>query len=648
MSTPDTQSSSELPAPPENPTYPDARLLGLGPLTGLGKGALILCAALFAWGFIAFLYQLRHGLAVTAMNDYFSWGVYIINFVFFIGISMAGSLISAILRLTGAEWRKPITRMAEGITVFALIVAAFMIVVDMGRPDRFLYTIIYGRVQSPILWDVFSLSTYLTGSILFLYLPLIPDLAILRDRGARFAPWRAKLYEKLALGWCGTPEQYHRLERIMTVMSIAIIPVAVSIHTVTAWIFGMTLRPGWHSTIIGPDFVVGALYSGIAAVVTLMAILRRVYRLEKFVTVEHFRKLSWLLLASGVAYMYFMVNEYMGAAYTNEKPEAELLSALLHGKYATQFQIMVGVGLILPAILLALPKTRTITGIVTASVLVNIGMWLKRFIIVVPTLSEPFLPLDLPPGRQLNYVPTWVEWAISIGGFACFSLLYAGFSKLVPVVSLWETQTTAKESQGNETQPASAPSHAVSSVKSIAGVVLLVGIAVFGSRPLAAAEAIPTNTPAIKPAIALKLSTEEGKKVIVATVKTNDKPVEGAKVAILVKRTFGELPIGTEETLDDGTTAVPFPAGLPGDAQGNLQVIAEIKAPKSLAGSRFQASIEGGKIIPPEKDPFPRALWSPRAPLTLVITIFVLLGAVWSTYAYVVFQLIQIKKGSKP
>ena len=646
MNTSDAQSGFAS-TPPGNPAAVEPRLVGLGPLTQRGKWALALCAALFAFGFAAFIHQARHGLAVTAMNDYFSWGVYIVNFVFFIGISMAGSLISAILRLTGAEWRKPITRIAEGITVFALIVAAFMIVVDMGRPDRFLYTIIYGRVQSPILWDVFSLSTYLAGSVLFLYLPLIPDFAILRDQGARFAPWRAKLYGKLALGWRGTPEQHHRLERIMTVMSVAIIPVAVSIHTVTAWIFGMTLRPGWHSTIIGPDFVVGALYSGIAAVISIVAILRWVYHLESHITVEHFKKLSLLLLVAGVAYAYFMVNEYMGAIYTNEKAESDLVDKLFHGHYAAQFWTMAIVGLVVPCVMLALPKTRSLGGIVTASVLVNVGMWIKRFIIVVPTLSSPFLPVTLPPGQHFGYVPTWVEWAITVGGFACFSLLYAAFSKFVPVVSLWETESTTTERPANQTQTTPAAQN-LSGVKSVASLVVLIGIGVltFATRSLCAAEPVATNAPASspKPDIGLKLSVEEGKKVIVATVKTNDKALEGAKVAILVKRTFGDLSLGTEETLDDGTVAVPFPEGLPGDAQGMLQVIAKLKSPKEFAGARAQTTLPGGRIISPEQDPFPRALWSPRAPLVLVATIFVVLGAVWSTYAYVVVQLVKIKK----
>lgn len=377
-----------------------AILRTLGPLSRGGRLAMAFVALIFAWGVMAYMYQLRHGLAVTAMTDYFSWGVYIINFVFFIGISMAGSLISAILRLTGADWRRPITRLAEGVTVFALIGAALMILVDMGRPDRFFHVLRYGRLQSPILWDVFSLSTYLAGSVLFLYLPLIPDLAILRDQAERFSPWRRWLYTKLSLGWTGTPEQHHRLERAITVMSIVIIPVAVSIHTVTAWLFGMTLRPGWHSTIIGPDFVVGALYSGIAAVLTVMAYLRRKFHLEACITVEHFKRLGLLLLVLCAAYIYFVVNEYIGAVYTREGAERELVEAIFRGPFAAQFWTMAGVGLVAPFLLLALPWTRTVSGIVTASVLANIGMWLKRYVIVVPTLSSPFLPVDWPRARR--------------------------------------------------------------------------------------------------------------------------------------------------------------------------------------------------------------------------------------------------------
>lgn len=606
------------------------------------KATLVIAAVFFGWGVVAYLHQLRNGLAVTAMTDYFSWGVYIINFVFFIGISMAGSLISAILRLTNAHWRHPITRMAEGITVFALIAAALMIIVDMGRPDRFLHVLRYGRLQSPILWDVFSLSTYLTGSILFLYLPLIPDLAILRDQGARFAPWRQRLYRWLALGWSGTPEQHRRLDRAVTVMSIVIIPVAVSIHTVTAWLFGMTLRPGWHSTIIGPDFVVGALYSGVAAVITIMALARWKFRLENYVTREHFRKLGILLLVLCAAYAYFTVNEYIGAVYTQEKTERDLVEALFQGTYAAEFWTMAIVGLVLPGILLSLPRARTVPGIVIASVLANIGMWLKRFIIVVPTLSSPFLHPDVAADKVFGYVPTWVEWAITIGAFAGCYLFYCLFAKVVPIVSIWETE--GHHAEKKESSPAKV--HAAQAVSAPILGLLFAGL-MFGlsaGAPRAMADETPS---AAKPDIGLAVRKEDGKPTLIATVTLNGKPLENVKVAFTVRRTFGQLLLGQDTTLDDGTAAAEFPSDLPGGPSGELNVRAEIKSPGQYANVSTEAKFGGALKFQPEAEPFPRALWSPRAPVALLGILFVLLGTVWGLYAYVVVQLIQIKKGIK-
>ena len=431
------------------PTHQEI-LAMLGPFQLNGR---IVAGVLFAiaiWGLVCWGYQLRNGLAVTAMSDYFSWGIYIIDFVFFIGISMAGTLISAMLRLTGAQWRRPITRMAEGITLFALLIAGPLIIMDMGRPDRFFHVLRYGRVQSPILWDVFSLTTYLAGSVLYLYLPMIPDLAMLRDLGDQFPRWRQRLYRVLALGWEDTPLQHRRLERAISVMAIVILPVAISIHTVTAWIFGMTLRPGWHSTIIGPDFVIGALYSGIAAVITAMAAFRSIFRLQRYLLPEHFRKLGLLLLVVGLTYFYFTVNEYIGSVYMTQVVETRLLGMLFRGSFAIPFWVMVTVGMVIPLLVLTVPWTRGIKGIVTASVLVNLGMWLMRYIIVVPTLSSPYLPAR--SGVILAYVPTWVEWSITAGGFAAFALMYLLFSKVFPIISLWElAPEPAAGAQGHET-----------------------------------------------------------------------------------------------------------------------------------------------------------------------------------------------------
>ena len=424
----------------------------LGPMGRAGRAWVAALLAVCLVGFTAYVYQLRRGLAATAMTDYFSWGIYIVNFVFFIGISMAGTLISALLRLSGAEWRRPVTRLAEAITLFSLLIAGPMIIVDMGRPDRFFHVLWYGRLQSPILWDVLSLITYLAGSVLYLYLPMIPDLAILRDSGRPFAPWRQRLYRVLAIGWRSSAEQHRLLERGIAITAIAIIPVAVSIHTVTAWLFGMTLRPGWHSTIIGPDFVVGALYSGIAAVIAAIALFRHCFALHRWLTAEHFLKLARLMFVFGVVYAYFLLNEHVGQHYTNEGRERRLMELMMHGQYAALFWVMVIIGLLLPLFLLVLPWARSVGGVVTAAVLVNVGMWLKRYIIVVPTLAAPLMPTA---GLQkLSYMPTFVEWAVTAGGFAAFALLYTVFAKLFPIVSIWETSETA--ATGNSASAAAA------------------------------------------------------------------------------------------------------------------------------------------------------------------------------------------------
>jgi molybdopterin-containing oxidoreductase family membrane subunit len=291
--------------------------------------------------------------------------------------------------------------MAEGITVCALLVAAPMILVDMGRPDRIFFTLIHGRLQSPILWDILSLATYLAGSLLYLYLPLLPDLALMRDQGERFPSWARRFYRVAALGWKGTEDQRRRLERGIAVMAIAIIPVAVSIHTVTAWLFGLTLRPGWHSTIIGPDFVVGAIYSGVAAVITFMALFRRVFRLGRYLLPVHFEKLAKLLLVAGVVYAYFTFNELIGGIYVKEASERPLLASIFSGAYAREFWAMTFVGLILPMGILLVPRLRTIGGIVAASLLVNVGMWIMRFLIIVPTLAAPYMPITGAPGHRL-------------------------------------------------------------------------------------------------------------------------------------------------------------------------------------------------------------------------------------------------------
>jgi len=392
------------------------------------------------WGVFAYIHQLQTGLVVTGMRDYVFWGVYITNFVFFIGISHAGTLISAILRVTGAEWRKPITRMAEAITVFALMVGAPMVLIDLGRLDRIVNIFLYGRLQSPLMWDVVCIMTYLTGSLLYLYIPMIPDIAELRDRLPNLTGWKKKFYTIFSLNWKGTEKQKQKLEKSISIMAILIIPIAVSVHTVVSWIFGMTFRPGWHSTIFGPYFVIGAIFSGTAGIITAMAIFRSAYHLEGYIKPLHFQKLGILLLSLDFMYIYFTFSEYLTVGYTAEKPDAGLLDILFSGNYSLTFWSMAVLGLFLPAIIIAHPKTRNIKGIVIASLLVNVGLWLKRYVIIIPTLSSPFLPIQGVPWEWAHYSPTWVEWSITAGAFAGFALLYTLFSKVFPIVSVWENR----------------------------------------------------------------------------------------------------------------------------------------------------------------------------------------------------------------
>lgn len=469
--------------------------------------------AIFGWGVVAYVYQLQNGLGVTAMREYVSWGAYITDFVFFIGISHVGALMSAILRITHAEWRKPITRMAEAITFSSLFFGALMPLVDLGRPDRILNLLLYGRIQSPVLWDLMCITTYLVGSTTFLYLPMIPDIALLRDKFTS-GP-RHLIYRVLALNWKGKPGQHARLERSMGIMAVIIIPIAVSVHTVVSWIFSMTLRPGWNSTIFGPYFVAGALASGAASVVVAMAAFRHFYHLEEYITFKHFRNMALLVLTLDLIYIYFNVSEYVTMGYKMETAESGLLTMMFGGQYALAFWLTQLGGLLLPALLLVLPNVGMVENIrrvrvfkpiplatstvlagiivlfitannvpnatlideriltifpsilaaaavtlaiafivsllpvmrrhaiatfVIACFIIVVQAWIKRYLIVVPTLLNPYLPIQGVSPEVATYFPSWVEISISAGGIAGFVLLYTMFSKVFPIVSIWETR----------------------------------------------------------------------------------------------------------------------------------------------------------------------------------------------------------------
>jgi molybdopterin-containing oxidoreductase family membrane subunit len=386
-------------------------------------------AALVLWGIYAYVTQYRTGLAVTGLSRQIFWGVYITNFVFFIGISHAGTFISAVLRILKAEWRRPISRASELTTVFILMFGVGSVLIDLGRPDRMLYAIRYAHFRSPLLWDVCSITTYLTVSSICLYLGLIPDIALLRDLGGK----RAWFYRVLALGWTGTEGQHHRLDKAINFMSILVIPVMITVHTVVSFVFAMTIQPMWHSAIFGPYFVVGAIFSGVASVIVVMAVLRRVYHLENYIKQIHFNNIGVFLLAMTLLWFYFTSAEYITVFYGNEPVHMEIFWSKLAGKFAPLFWLHFILCFVIPLPILALRKTRTIRGTVIASICIVLGMWLERFVIIVPTLTKQRMSVE-----QAFYMPTWVEWSILAGCISLFMLLYALFTKVFPIVPIWE------------------------------------------------------------------------------------------------------------------------------------------------------------------------------------------------------------------
>jgi len=390
--------------------------------------------AILGWGLYAYSFQLRDGLVVTGMRDRISWGLYIATFVFFIGISHAGTLISAILRVSQARWRTPVTRIAEFITVVALICGAAFVIIDLGRPDRVLFVFIYGRWQSPIIWDVLAITTYLTASIVYLFVPMIPDLALFRDSlKGRTSRWRAWLYRTLAIGWNGNVGQRRSLAAAIGVLMILIMPIAVSVHTVVSWIFAMTLRVPWNSALFGAFFVAGAIFSGIAILIVVMAILRRAYKLHEYVTEKQFLYLGYLLAAFAAIMIYANINELLIHGYKLEEGAGFHLRQLFLNDFAPLFWFYLIGGLFGPIAIVLFPATRNTRGIVAAAILVTVAMWIERYVIVVSGLRVPLMPY-----APADYAPTWVEWSILAGGLALFALLITLFTKLFPIIAVWE------------------------------------------------------------------------------------------------------------------------------------------------------------------------------------------------------------------
>ena len=419
----------------------DRTVLGYMRRFNLGFVLLVLPLLFIAGaGFLTWGYQMLVGIGIAGIRRPTFWGFYITNFVFWIGISHSGTLVSAILRVLNVEWRRPLTRAAEVMTVFALSIGALFPLIHLGRTPRFYWMLpvpnergLWPNFHSPLLWDMLAIFTYITASVLFLFLPMVPDLAAARDRVGGL---RRPIYKVLSFGWRGTQQQWNRLHVVMRVFTIVVIPIAISVHTIVSWDFGMTVQPAWNSTIFGPYFVIGAIYSGVAALITVLILVRKAIHLEDYITLRHFDRMGKILLAVSAAWFYFFFANFLTEWYSGNVVLREIEESMLHGQLAWLWWPMVVFNVAVPLTLLWWRRIRTsMATLLVISLVINVGMWLERYLIVVGSNMRNYLSYDWG-----TYWPRWPEILITCMTFAMFALLYVVLSKAIPLISLWEVK----------------------------------------------------------------------------------------------------------------------------------------------------------------------------------------------------------------
>jgi len=387
-------------------------------------------------------YQTYVGLGVAGYQAPIFWGVYIITFVFWIGIGHAGTLISAILYLFRARWRNAVNRGAEAMTVFAVLTAALFPLIHIGRLWKFYFLLPYPNqralwvnFKSPLLWDVFAVNTYMTISIVFFYVGLIPDLAIARDRATGV---KKLVYTILSLGWQGTSRQWKAHNRTVLHLSGLATPLVLSVHSVVSWDFAMSIIPGWHATIFAPYFVAGAVFGGFAMVLNVLIPVRRIYGLERYITDYHFENMSrFVLLTSTICgYAYFM--EYFIAWYSGVPAEQESFWLRAFGPYWISTWCMISFNVIFPQ-LLWIKKLRTnVPFLFVLAFFINLGMWFERYVIIITSLSRDYIP-----AAWGLYIPSPVELSILTGSFCWFSMWFLLFLKAGPIIAIAEVKELA-------------------------------------------------------------------------------------------------------------------------------------------------------------------------------------------------------------
>jgi len=395
-----------------------------------------------ASGLVALVIMVKEGHIVTGMRDYVPWGVFITNFLYLLGFSYAGALISAILHLTRITWMTPVKRILELTTLFTIILGPLYIFLCVGRLDRVHHLVMYSKVQSPMTWDKLAILTFMIFFLVYIFISHLKDFAMMRDNEDLQIPkWKKKLYTFFALNYNGNKEQKHLLDQAQNIMAAIIIPTSIMAYSLLAWLFGMNLRPGWHSSIFAPHFIVTAVYSSLALLIVIAWIYKKTFKLGEHIKERLFYRLGFALLVMTFIFGYFEFSEFVTDWYNLSKLyEVWLMKFFDFGEFGFMYLIMIFITMFFPIIILVIPKFRNVNTITLVSLLVVIGLWLKRYILIVPTLETPFIPMqDIRP-EYVHYQATWIEWVLSIAGIALFVIFFMLYNKFMPIIPISENE----------------------------------------------------------------------------------------------------------------------------------------------------------------------------------------------------------------
>jgi molybdopterin-containing oxidoreductase family membrane subunit len=419
---------------------------------GLKRGwlvGLMISFALVMLLFVSVAYLFAAGVGIWGINIPVAWGFAIVNFVWWVGIGHAGTLISAILLLLKQEWRTSINRFAEAMTLFAVACAGLFPLLHLGRPEFFYWLApypstmgVWPQFRSPLIWDFFAVGTYATVSLLFWYVGLIPDLATLRDRAKRRFPQIA--YGILAMGWRGSARHWRRYQDAYLLLAALATPLVVSVHSVVSFDFAAAIVPGWHSTVFPPYFVAGAIYSGFAMVLTIAIPLRAAYGLKDFITDRHLDNMAKVMLASGLIVAYGYLTETFTAWYSGHAVEWFAIENRATGPYAALFWLLIACNIVIPQALWFAGVRRNVYALFFLALVINVGMWLERFIIVVVSLHRDYLPSSWD-----MYTPTFWDWSTFMGTIGLFTALMFLFIRLLPMISIFEMRELVEDSEGH-------------------------------------------------------------------------------------------------------------------------------------------------------------------------------------------------------